>query len=214
MRGKKHLAGREERPKPKDKKKASFGKRAVAAAEKEGIEVSESPLAEHDRQERLLADAEEGLPMTGIQGDKILVKFVKPHFQMVKDDRFVELEFSIALTDEHRDLMDEKILTAWDFIKENHLKSVIGVPVPPQTVDLYLSPSEKRELHLTGAEVTEAKLSLVERTGDGKTEKIMRLQFRVVSDPTKDVREFATTKYGNTIWLKMQPTQGVLAEAS
>lgn len=204
MKGKKHLAGREET----EAGPGNFSGRAVEEARQQGVEVESVSGAE---QEKLLSDLDDNAPNPSIQGDKMLAKFVRPHFDMEEDDRIIELEFSIALSDAHRALVDSEILAGWEFIEKHNPKGVFGIDVPPQTIDLFLSPNEDAELHLTAAEVTQAKLSLVEKTGDGKTEKIMRLQFRLVTELMKNITTFATTQYGNAVWIRMGAAQGVLA---
>lgn len=184
-------------------KGGDFRNRVVDEAKKEGLELERSV-----EQQKLLDDE---APAPSVQGGKMLAKYVKPVFSMENEDRVVELEFSISLSDAHKDLLDEGVLTAWKFIERNHPKRIIGIEIPHQTVDLFLAPDDSAELHLTAAEVRQVKLSSVEKTGDGKIEKIMRLQFRLLAELSKNVTLFATTQYGNALWIKMEPAQGVLA---
>ncbi|HVB59122.1 MAG TPA: hypothetical protein VNE63_22165 [Candidatus Acidoferrales bacterium] len=206
VRGKSHLVGREERPTGK------YGKRLVEEAARQGVETEGESLSMAEQQ-KLLED--DGIPTPSVQGDKILAKYVKPHFERGEDDKiFVSLEFSIALGDAHKKILDPEILDAWKFIERKHNTNLGGIPVPAQTIDLYLAPDMDSELHLTAAEISSARLSHVEKTVDGKTEKITRLQFRVVSEITKSLTNFATTQVANPIWIRMQAAQGALAESA
>ena len=201
----KHLAGREE---PVGRK---FGQRVVNEAKKQGVPIEGQSLSAAEQQ-RLLA--EDGAPSPLVQGDKFLARFVKPVFEKDEDDRFVELEFSVALSDAHKELVESQVLNAWKYLERNHAKSVVGIEIPNQTVDLHLAPDTEAELHLSNLQVRKVTLSRVEASGEGKAQEIMRLQFRLVADATKNVVSFATGYFSEAVWLRMSAAQGVLAEAS
>lgn len=196
------------RGKAAESRPGDFGKRAVVEAKKQGVAIEGESMSLAEQQRLLEKD---GAPAPSVQNGAMLSKFVRPHFDMEKDKRFVALEFSIALSDAHKSLIDSEVLDAWKFIDRHHPKGIIGIEIPPQTIDLYLAPDDDAELHLTSADITAAKLSLVERNGDGKTEKVTRLQFRVVSEISKNIAAFAVANYGVAVWIKMQAAQGVLA---
>lgn len=208
MKGKPHLAGRETK---EDQK--SFGERAVEEAHKEGVPVEGKSLSMQEQEKMLLDD---GAPTPSVQGRKMLSKYIRPHFEMDKDgERSVELEFSIALADAHKKIIDPEVLDSWKFMekkaKSDSRLSIAGITMPPQTIDVYFaSDSDESLLHLSAAEVTTAKLSVVEKTGDGKTEKVTRLQFRVAAELSKGVTKFATEQFGNPLWIEMAAAQGSL----
>lgn len=207
MRGKRHLTGREEPI------KGNFGKRLTNEAKKQGIPIEEQERTLREAEQQTLLQ-EDGMTTPGVQGDKMLCKFIKPHFEMDEDDRLVSLEFSIALSNAHKCLVDDEVLDAWKFIASSHVKRVVGIDIRPQTVDVFLAPDMDSELHLTSAMVTQATISTVEKTGDGKEETITRLQFRLKADLMKNVIQFATSHYGDQVWIKMKLAQGVLAETA
>jgi hypothetical protein len=184
-----------------------FGGKLVDEATKQGLKPEGESVREAEQQELL---KREEVPVPSVQGDKYLTRFVKCIFDTRNEERIVEMEYSVALCDQHKDLVDVNILNAWKYLERNHAKGVVDIEIPNQTVDLYLAPDDSSELHLSAAQVRHVKLTTVEKKGDGKAEEIMRLSFRIVSEAMKNATAFAIANYSNQIWIRMQAAQGEL----
>ena len=141
----------------------------------------------------------------------MLANYVRPHFNQDEEDRYVELEFSFALTGDHRGKLARAVEDSWNFLEryasEDHTQ-VRNFPIEPQTVDIHLAADDEEvALHLSGVPVTRASLAIVEETGKGAKTKMTRFSFRLRSEHTKRVIDFATSQYGNQVWLAMSETQ-------
>jgi len=188
----------------------SWSKRAIAAAKAANVPV-EGPTAREAEQQELLKQDVPVVPM--VQGNKFIVRFVKPAtFEKVGDDRKVELEFSASLTPEHDELLESQVLNAVKYLRKNHAGSVGKIEIPNQTIYVYLAPEMDEELKLIAVEVQHVSVSYVVEKGNGKENKMLRLQFRAIADANKNVSEFARSHFGDSVWITMQAAQGRLAE--
>jgi hypothetical protein len=138
------------------------------------------------------------------------VNFVRPHFEIEKDNRSVALEFSLELTNDHRSLLPAKILNEWEHIEEGtcRLSEVIGVGT--QRFDLRLAPDDEESDLEQDSPVQKIRLQVIEDKGSGASKDIIRLSFRMLCDLTPVVEKFACRNFGGVIWLKMDQIQSEL----
>lgn len=125
-----------------------------------------------------------------------------------KETKLLHLDFSMKITAKHDDYLPDKVSEArkWVTRTENKLAGVDKVP--PQTIDLYLDPHEKgTTLHLVGAAIETANVSIVEETGKGSSNKVVRFKFRVRVERDADTLTFANWNDGQEFWITMKQTQ-------
>jgi len=203
-----------------------FAERATKAAKDAGLKVEkpksmtmadqEAAIEEAHGKQALLPDVGENpIPPATVRGELMLANYVRPVFGQDEESRFVDLEFSFALTPDHKPLMPGSVNDSWRFLERHTADGtkVMNIDIEPQTVDIHLAADDKEvALHLSGVPVTRASLAIVEETGKGATTKKTRFSFRLRSELTKAVIAFATSQYGNQVWLAMSETQGRLGE--
>lgn len=178
----------------------------------EKVNVDEFTDGDQPNGQRPLVDGIES-KIAVIVGDKMNCEYVRPHFSEDKDGRFLLMEFSMALTDEHKGMIPKSVEEVWKFMVKRHSES--GQfrnidDIPTHTVEIFLAADTKKILRLTGSEVSSATLAIVEEKGSGKEKKVYRFSFRLKCDPTQENRDFATLNYGNSLWISMAETQGKL----
>jgi hypothetical protein len=148
------------------------------------------------------------MPSTIVKGF-MAASYVKPHFDVEKDDRTAALEFSLELTDNHRSLLPKKVVEEWDHIKQGNNELLDVVNVGAQHVEVSLDPGDEVDLE-ENVPIERIRLQVIETKGTGDAKDIIRLSFRLVCDLTQDVERFACRNFGKTVWLKMQACQGEL----
>jgi len=148
-----------------------------------------------------------------VRGKMILFTYLRPHYVSEKDERSVEMEFSVALADEHKGLIPKVVESEWQHLKKNSSTGIIGIEIPPQTVDIFIAPEIEKVVHLSAAFIKKASLAVVEETGAGAAVKVTRFKFRVVAEVTdanRKLRDFADLQFDKDVWLTMNQAQGTL----
>jgi hypothetical protein len=160
--------------------------------------------------EELEAENEEKREPTRIINGFMAINYVKPHFDIEKDKRSVAMEFSVELTEDHRDLLPDSVVSEWRHIEEGtcRLSEVSGVGA--QSFDLRLAPDGAETELQDSAPIEKIRLQVIEDKGTGDAKDIIRLSFRLVCALNPTVERFACRHYGSTIWLKMGDVQGTL----
>jgi hypothetical protein len=149
-----------------------------------------------------------------VVGDRVLAEFVKPHFSIDTGTRFCALEFSFALTKDHKGKLPKVVEEAWKYVEKRTSKGVVDIEIADQVIDVYLTSDDKDiEITLRPAAVQHASVSLVKEIGKGSGEKVVRFSFRAFVEATKNVYVFSCTHFGDPVWLEMEPSQGVLEGA-
>lgn len=156
---------------------------------------------------------EQARPKTVI-GDRMLVEYVKPHYEKNKDgERFVAMEFSLGLTRDHAGKMPDSVEDSWKFLRKAINRSMAGIEIDPQVVHVYLtSDAKEAEISTLFAEITHGALAIVEERGSGKAAEVTRFSFRVRLPVDGTVCEFADNSFGNSLWLSMEEAQRSLTE--
>ena len=196
-------------------KPGSFAERTARAAEKHGVKL-ERPIPPDPKPKAPQSELPiEGAPKPPtVIGRRMLAEFVKPHYSMREGDkRMCGMQFSIALTDEHKPLLPRSVLDAWKFLDHKDGTVVQNIGVEPQTVDVFLaSDMAEPELHLPFASVERASLAIIEETGKGAVQRIVRFSFRIVTDSLKNVFSFADTHFGAPYWIQIEETEPELIQ--
>jgi hypothetical protein len=137
---------------------------------------------------------------------------VRPHFTRDKDDnRYVALEFSLQLGDEHEKVLPKSIINEWELMKEGGRKGIELSDLGLFGFSIGLAPTgDDLDLEITAAPLESVKLMAIEDKGTGEAKDIIRLQFRASVELNADLEKFACRHFGKQIWLKMQETQGTL----
>jgi hypothetical protein len=174
------------------------------AAAELGPEHIEAP-----QQAELLAAPEEAARPVAVQNGRMLATYVGLGLERDKNnEKLVHLDFSFPLEDAHDGYVPKKVKEAWLWLKDSGNKAVQIIGIPPVTLDVFLDPKAKRgELHLPGAGFSKAVISLIEEVGKGKAKMVTRLSFRLLTERTKDVIEFAAWMDGQEFWITCEPTQ-------
>lgn len=177
------------------------------AAAELGPEHVEAP-----QQAELLAAPEEATRPIAVQNGRMLATYVGLGLERDKDGgKLIHLDFSLQLGEEHDGHLPGKIKEAYDWIVSSGNKAAQIVGIPAQTIDVYLDPKEKKaQLHLGGAPVTKAIVSVIEQVGKGKAVNVIRFAFRVLVEREDKVLDFATQNDGSEFWITTHETQGKL----
>lgn len=183
---------------------------------KESDEEFEYPAPEPNPPTEEQQDQQELPGVTGekqstVQDKKFLAEYVRPHFTVEEDERYCALEFSFALTKEHKGKLPKGVEEAWRFVEKGGRKGVVGIDFPDQRIDVYLaSDMNEAELTMGVVRIQKAAISTVKAIGKGASEKIIRLSFHAVAEATKNIYTFAATQFGNAVWIEMEQSQGEL----
>jgi hypothetical protein len=167
---------------------------------------------EEPKQRELLASPEAATKPLCVQNGRMLATYVGLGLERDKEgEKLIHLDFSLPLNAEHDGHLPAKIKEAYDWIVASGNKAVQVIDIPAQTMDIYSDPKEKKSnLHLGGAAVTKAIISIVEQVGKGKAVQVIRFAFRVLVERDEEVLDFATQNDGLEFWITTHQTQGKL----
>lgn len=207
-----------------DNKSKSFGERVVDEAEAQGVEISESPVKSMDAaaQEKALKEqmelpGTEAAPLAVIVNGRMLAQMNKPTYGSEETEKYVELEFSIAMTeDEHRQRIPRMVKRAWKVIDDAVADYVGKINVSDQTVDIWLTSDAGDEdglhLHLSGVPVTKAIVQSVDETGGGTAKHYVRYLFRVRAEHSPANCRFVDNHYDKKVWIITGDSQAEMGE--
>jgi len=167
---------------------------------------------ETPQQAELLAAPEEATRPIAVQNGRMLATYVGLGLERDKDGgKLIHLDFSLQLGEEHDGHLPAKVKKAYDWILSEGNKLAQINDIPAQTIDVYLDPKERKaQLHLSGAPVTKAIVSVIEQVGKGKAVNVIRFAFRVLVERDDKVLDFATQNDGQDFWIVSHETQGKL----
>src|SRR5258707_14864348 len=128
-----------------------------------------------------------------VENDRMKVSYVKPHFDRnKKGNRFVSLECSQVVTALHKDLLPELIIDGWEDLAKKNRKRIDLINVPSQMAKFYLAHDiGEAALEIPAARVTHVSLEVIEETGTGKANKVIRLRYRLRVPLSRDVAHFS-----------------------
>lgn len=198
------LAGREVSKKRSDRKPR-------AKSESHPDQITTPDLEAHNELETMPA---------AVQHGRMVVTYVRPHFEREKDDkRFVGLEISLPLTNENKPLLPREVTAACEALESLGAQKLSGLQIGGlYSIELGLAPEgDDRDLEIKIVQLESMCLAVVEQTGTGESTDIMRLSFRVVAelDGNFDTEKFACRQFGKQVWMKLEAIQGeLLREAS
>jgi hypothetical protein len=160
-------------------------------------------------QKELLAPPEAAERPQVVQNGRILATYVGMHLHRDKGDAaLVHLDFSFPLDETHNGHLPKKVKNAWDYLASSGDVAVRVGDMPAMTLDVYLDPKEKKpELHLIGADFSRAIVQVVEETGKGASKKVTRFAFRLLTERTNVLMQWAGWSDGKLFWLTLKPTQ-------
>ena len=218
---KQNLVGRETAADVKPRGK-SFRERTLAEAEKQGVATSESPnksMTADEQMEALrevqgtLPGVEPDLPQMVVVDGKMVCTMNRPTYGKDDGGKFVELEFSFPLEQAHRPHLPKQVIKSWGFIDTKNADFVGKMRLSDQTINVYFVSDQVRpSLHLSCVPISSAALGIVQKRGEGTTEKAMRFIFRAKCQVIDEICKFADSNYGQKVWIEMDDTQGQLPE--
>jgi hypothetical protein len=169
---------------------------------------------EEPKQKELLAAPEAAERPQVVQNGRMLATYVGMHLHRDKDEAaLVHLDFSFPLDETHNGHLPKKVKNAWDYLASSGDVAVRVGDIPAVTLDVYLDPKEKKpELHLIGADFSRAIVQVVEETGKGASKKVTRFAFRLLTERTNVLMQWAGWSDGKLFWLTLKPTQKSLEE--
>jgi hypothetical protein len=147
-------------------------------------------------------------PKPTVVGKRIQMHFLKPSFsKTTKGERLLALHMSFALTEEHTadDLLPEEIREGWKIMSKRGRKR-FDIEVSGQKAVFHLTSDGEPKLTLPAAKMVDVSIAVVQKKGDGQTETVIRLSFRLQVRVTHDVAEFAELNFGNSFWLTLEDT--------
>jgi hypothetical protein len=184
-------------------------KEAFAEARKEVGQEGNAPQEKLNQPQAVLP----GMPATPkpVRGKQMMATFVKPHFERpAKGDPMIGLDFSFPLTSDHEGLLPSEIEDAWQIVIRKNCDKFKVSGVDDQTVRVSIVPDDKSDLEIVAAEIANIWLAQVSEKGAGKTKKVVRLSFRVLTERTKALRDFVWNNDGEVCWIELVQTQGKL----
>lgn len=150
-----------------------------------------------------------------IQHGKMLAQFVQVVMEKEEDGtRYLGFEFSFPLTLQHEKdgHLPGEVVDEWKHIRKSGA-TLVRFEVPPQTIAVGLVPDNKEDdLMLVAAEIRRPTLDVVEETGSGKTQKVVRFKFRAFVEADKKFWDFTFNHFGESVWLSLKKTQASLLE--
>lgn len=203
----------------KGKAGPGFREQVAKEAKKQGLKMEkpesvtmadqEDALAEASGQQELLGKKELPIKPKAVRDEQMMANYVKPHYFLAKEQRLIGLEISFPLTDDHKSVLPKAVCDEWQHLKRSSSTRVC-LDVPPQTVDIRFAPDHDVELHIIGAQIHRATLSVIQEKGTGAAKKVVRFSFRIVSEVMKNISTFADNEFGKVVWIEMGPTQAEL----
>ena len=198
-------------PAPAEGRRVGFAKKSGKRTMVGPLDVEadfHDPVKAPPAQQELLTPPEPE-PVPAVQGDRMMVQYVKPTFRKSKaGNRIVSLELSLPVTEEHQDLLPRSVREGWKFIGKNGNKRLDIVDVPHQIARFWLTHDDKEEmLTLPIAQVSHVSLQVVESRGAGKKTKAIRFSFRLSVPLSAEVAKFSEWRFGDTMWLYMAESQ-------
>jgi hypothetical protein len=153
-----------------------------------------------------------------VRGKMMLAKYVRPHYEKDEKDTYsVSLEFSFPLTKEHEGLLPSEVAHFWKIMKKGGTRKIVDIDIEPHAVDIHLAPDDGVHISLDYARIGHAQLALIEETGSGKAQDVIRFSFRSnhesAGPENKALREFADNHFDKSVWIKLQAVQGSLLKA-
>jgi hypothetical protein len=173
-------------------------------------ETKSMTMAEREEQAEL-AGIKEGavteLPKQ-VQNGMILATMLKPDFEEGKDDkRFIGVALSFQLTAEHEDMLPDQVAHAWEFVKQGGTKRVDIVDITPQSLEVGFASDTKVEIEIPWNDIRKASISVVEETGKGETQEVIRFKFVAFSEIESSVVRFCSKYFGKAVWIKLEKSQ-------
>lgn len=149
-----------------------------------------------------------------VQNGRMAITFHAPRFYMVKDDKLLDLDVAMRLSDSHAGILPKEIERVWEFMRPGTEtgRKIADIPCPDLVVARFFlgSDSKKTLLELEGASITKATLAHVVETGRGREVHYIRFSFALTTVRHARAIDFATSSDGADFWLEMYTPQGKL----
>lgn len=149
-------------------------------------------------------------PKPTVVGDRIQMQYLKPSFsKTTKGERLLAMHMTFALTKEHTkdSLLPKAVRDGWT-IMSKHGRKRFDIEVPGQKAVFYLTPDgDDDKLILPAAKVVSVSIAVIQKKGDGETQKIIRLSFRLQVPVSHEVAKFAENSFGSDYWVTLEGTQ-------
>ena len=177
----------------------------IAAAAKElGPDHTVGPA-----QRPLLAPVEQAQKPKPVQNGRLLATYVGLGLERDKDnEKLVHLDFSFPLEKEHDSFIPKRVKDAWEWLKKSDNPLVQVGSIPPVMLEIFLDPKEKKPLlKVEAAEFSKAVIAVIEETGKRKSKLVTRFKFRLRTDRSDEVIEWAAWHDGEEFWVTLEPSQ-------
>ena len=153
-------------------------------------------------------------PQPTVVGQRIRMHYLKPVFsKTAKGERLLAMHMTFPLTEEHTEdsLLPKGIREAWDVISKHGRKKLDLMGIPGQRAEFYMAPDiDDVKLTLPAAKVINVSLAVVQKKGEGESQKVIRLSFRLQVPVSHEVAKFAELNFGSEFWVVLTETQEVL----
>jgi hypothetical protein len=150
-------------------------------------------------------------PQPSVVGNRIKAHYLKPIFsKATKGERLLAMHMTFPLTEEHTEdsLLPKAVREAWAFISKHGRKRLDLVGIPGQRATFYLTPDiDDAKLVLPAAKIINVSLAVVQKKGEGESQKVIRLSFRLQVPVSHEVAKFAELNYGNDFWIHLEETE-------
>ncbi len=191
----------------KQKRRGTMGRKVKPLNQKKDFD---EPTRKASPEQGTLVEIPPKEPEQLVQNDRMKVSYVRPHFDRnKKGNRYVALELSQVVTAQHINLLPEIVMDAWSDITKKNRTRLDLKGVPSQIVKLYLAHDiGEAALEMPIAKITHVSLQLIEETGTGKANKVIRLRYRLRVPLSRDVAHFSEWNFGDTYFLVMDEAAG------
>jgi len=172
--------------------------------------MSKQPTGNNEQQPKLVDTPPQPEVPRLVQLGFSIVNFTKPYLDRDKDDNpTIGFDLNLKLVPELREWLPKRIAELWEGVEEYTMKN--GSIDEGVIVNCKLAQApDVSVLELTGAEVVNTAITIVEEKGTGETREVTRLKCRIVTSLTDDAWRFTRLMFDRPIWLKWGEAQGRL----
>ena len=179
----------------------------------DGTGTPENPPSERPAEETGSLVAKQP-PAPSVVGNRMEMHYLKPTFSKTKKGtRLIAFHLSLALTEKHIEdgILPVEVREGWEIMSmPKRRRKRFDIGFAGQRAEFHYTNDlevDDPKLTLEAAEVTNASLAVIQKKGDGQSQKIIRLSFRLLVPVSTEVEQFAVQNYGNNFWVTLEETQ-------
>lgn len=146
-----------------------------------------------------------------VRNGMMLAGLLKPKQKKEKDERYLGLEISVRLTEDHKGHLPKAVQKQWDNIKGGDIKDIGILGIPVQSIELRVDPKQKEpDFFCDTMWLENVELAVIEETGSGESTEIVRFRFTAWMELAMDELKWVSKHYDNDFWMSMKNVQGEL----